>query len=173
MVGPAGFEPAANGLKGRCSTAELRALAGGPGAANPRARGARERAVPGWAGGSVCPWKGVQSTEERVPAMGGGCAGAPAEEGKEGDEGHGGSKVEEPDAASRRLPPQPFGLTVKGSHAASAGLNGVPAPPCAHFLAWKPFAVNAAPIDGWDALLAAARGRCRDRRSPRRDRVRC
>jgi hypothetical protein len=44
-------------------------------------------------------------------------------------------------------------LMAKASHAASAGLNGVPAPPCAPFLAWKPFAVNAAPIDGLDALL--------------------
>ena len=85
--------------------------------------------------------------------MGGGCAGAPAEGGKEGDEGLGGSKDEEPDAASRRLPPQPEGLMAKGSHAASPGLNGEPAPPCAHFLAWKPFAINAAPIDYLDALL--------------------
>jgi len=60
--------------------------------------------------------------------MGGGCAGAPAEGGQEGDEGllgigfadtrgvlkSGGSKVEEPDAASRRLPPQPEGLMAKG-----------------------------------------------------------
>jgi hypothetical protein len=85
--------------------------------------------------------------------MGGGCAGVPAEGGKESDEGLGGSKDEELDAASRRLPPQPEGLMAKASHAASAGLNGVPAPPCAPFLAWKPFAVNAAPIDGLDALL--------------------
>jgi hypothetical protein len=42
---------------------------------------------------------------------------------------------------------------AKGSHAASAVLNGVPAPPCAHFLAWKPFAINAAPIDYLDTLL--------------------
>ena len=41
---------------------------------------------------------------------------------------------------------------AKGSHAASPGLNGVPAPPCAHFLAWKPFAINAAPIDYLDTL---------------------
>jgi hypothetical protein len=113
--------------------------------------------------------------------MGGGCTGAPAEGGrclfvsriaagdteKEGDEGplgigfadtrdvlnFGGSKDEEPDAASRRLPPQPEGLMAKGSHAASPGLNGEPAPPCAHFLAWKPFAINAAPIDYLDTLL--------------------
>jgi len=81
--------------------------------------------------------------------MGGGCTGAPGEGGKEGDEGplgidfvdtrdemkHGGSKDEEPDAASRRLPPQPEGLMAKGFHAASPGLNGEPAPPCARFLA--------------------------------------
>ena len=64
-MGPAGFEPAANGLKGRCSTAELRALAGGARSANPRARGARERAMPGWAGGSVCQWVGLKSTQQR------------------------------------------------------------------------------------------------------------
>src|ERR1035438_8404511 len=85
--------------------------------------------------------------------MGGGCAGAPAEGGKEGDEGLGGPKVEEPDTAYRRLPPQPFGLMSEGSHAASAGLNGVPAPPCARFLAWKPSDINAAPIDCLDTLL--------------------
>ena len=45
---------------------------------------------------------------------------------------------------------------AKGSHAASPGLKGEPAPPCAHFLAWKPFAINAAPIDYLDALLALA-----------------
>jgi len=95
--------------------------------------------------------------------MGGGCTGVPAEGGrylfvsriakgdteKEGDEGplgigfadtrgvlkSGGSKVKEPDAASRRLPPQPEGLMAKGLHAASPGLNGEPAPPCARFLA--------------------------------------
>src|ERR1035438_8552793 len=72
---------------------------------------------------------------------------------KEGDDGLGGSKDEEPDAASRRLPPQPEGLMAKGSHAASAGLNGEPAPPCARLLAWKPFAFNAAPIDYLDTLL--------------------
>src|ERR1035438_1663057 len=99
--------------------------------------------------------------------MGGGCTGVPAEGGrflfvsriaggdteKEGDDGLGGSKDEEPDAASRRLPPQPEGLMAKGSHAASAGLNGEPAPPCARLLAWKPFAFNAAPIDYLDTLL--------------------
>ena len=85
--------------------------------------------------------------------MGGGCTGAPAEGGKESDEGLGGPKVEELDAASRRLPSLPAGLMAKVSHAASAGLNGVPAPPCAHFLAWKPFAINAAPIDCPDTLL--------------------
>ena len=67
--------------------------------------------------------------------MGGGCTGAPAEGGKEGDEGLGGSKDEEPDAASRRLPPQPEGLMAKGLHAVSAGLNGetrtaLHPPPC-------------------------------------------
>jgi hypothetical protein len=67
--------------------------------------------------------------------MGGGCTRAPAEGGKEGDEGLGGSKVEEPDAAYRRLPPQPEGLMAKGFHATSTGLNGEPAPPCARFLA--------------------------------------
>jgi len=81
--------------------------------------------------------------------MGGGCTGVPAEGGQEGDEGplgigfadtrgvlkSGGSKDEEPDAAYRRLPPQPEGLMAKGSHAASPGLNGEPAPPCARFLA--------------------------------------
>ena len=93
--------------------------------------------------------------------MGGGCTGAPAEGGKEGDEGPGGSKVKEPDAASRRLPPQPEGLMAKGPHAVSAGLartygprgfapaigytdaalfasrmvNGEPTPPCAPLLA--------------------------------------
>ncbi len=87
--------------------------------------------------------------------MGGGCAGAPAEGDKEGDEGLGGSKDEEPDAVSRRLSPQPEGLMAKGSHAASPGLNGEPAPPCARFLAWKPFAINAAPIDYLDALLGS------------------
>ena len=101
--------------------------------------------------------------------MGGGCAGVPAEGGiylfvsriakgdteKEGGEGLGGSKDEKPDAASRRLPPQPGGLMAKGSHATSADLNGEPAPPCAHFLAWKPFAVNAAPIDYFDTLLVS------------------
>ena len=112
--------------------------------------------------------------------MGGGCTGAPAEGGKEGDEGLGGSKDEAPDTASRRLPPQPEGLMAKGSHAASAVLarasgprglapaigcadaalfaarmvNGEPAPPCAHFLAWKPFAINAAPIDYLESLLS-------------------
>jgi hypothetical protein len=104
--------------------------------------------------------------------MGGGCTGAPAEGDKEDDEGSlgigfadtrdilnsGGSKDEEPDAVSRRLPPQPEGLTAKGSLAASPGLNGEPAPPCAHFLAWKPFAVNAAPIDGQDTLLTLGYG---------------
>jgi len=84
--------------------------------------------------------------------MGGGGTGAPAEGGQEGDEGLGGSKGEEPDAASRWLPPQPGGLMAKSSHAASPGLNGEPAPPCARFLAWKPFAINAAPIDYLDAL---------------------
>ena len=54
--------------------------------------------------------------------MGGGCTGAPAEGGEEGNEGPGGSKDEEPDAASRRLPPQPEGLRAKGSPAASPGL---------------------------------------------------
>jgi len=121
--------------------------------------------------------------------MGGGCTGVPAEGGrylfvsriakgdteKEGDEGplgigfadtrgvlkSGGSKVKEPDAASRRLPPQPEGLMAKGPHAVSAGLartygprgfapaigytdaalfasrmvNGEPTPPCAPLLA--------------------------------------
>jgi hypothetical protein len=95
--------------------------------------------------------------------MGEGCTGAPAEGGrylfvsiiaigdteKEGDEGplgigfadtrdvmnSGGSKDEVPDAAYRRLPPQPEGLMAKGLHAASPGLNGEPAPPCARFLA--------------------------------------
>jgi hypothetical protein len=43
-------------------------------------------------------------------------------------------------------------LSAKGSHAASAGLNGDPAPPCAPFLAWKPFALNAASADYLDAL---------------------
>ena len=99
--------------------------------------------------------------------MGGGCAGAPAEGGKEGDEGLlgigcadtrdklklGGSKEEEPDVASRRLPPQPEGLMAKGSHVVSGRLNGEPAPPCAPFLTWKPFAINAAPIDYLDTLL--------------------
>ena len=42
---------------------------------------------------------------------------------------------------------------AKGSPAASPGLNGEPAPPRARFLAWKPFAVNAAPIDYLDTLL--------------------
>ena len=88
--------------------------------------------------------------------MRGGCTGAPAEGGKEGDEGLGGSKDEEPDAASRRLPPQPEGLMAKGSHSASPGLNGEPAPPCAHFLAWKPFAINAAPTHYLDTLLDPA-----------------
>ena len=87
--------------------------------------------------------------------MGGGCTGAPAEGGKEGDEGLGGSKDEEPDAASRWLPPQPEGLMAKGPHAASPGLNGEPAPPCARFLAWNPFAINAAPIDYLDTLLGS------------------
>ncbi|WLT33204.1 hypothetical protein [Geothrix sp. PMB-07] len=78
-----------------------------------------------------------------------GRTGAPAEGGKESDEGplgigfadtrdeliSGGPKVEELDAASRRLPPLPEGLLAKGIHAASPGLNGEPAPPCAHFLA--------------------------------------
>jgi hypothetical protein len=67
--------------------------------------------------------------------MGGGCTGAPAEGGKEGDEGFGSSKDEEPNAAYRRLPRQPEGLMEKGFHAASPGLNGEPAPPCARFLA--------------------------------------
>ena len=107
--------------------------------------------------------------------MGGGCTGAPAEGGKEGERGSssasrrrvggtrsvpsagglGGSKDEESDAASRwkhwpwlamqarstalkryaiARVPQPEGLMAKGSHAASAGLNGEPAPPCARFL---------------------------------------
>ena len=87
--------------------------------------------------------------------MGGGCTGAPAEGGKESDESLGGPKVEELDVASRRLPSKPEGLMAKGSHAASAGLNGVPAPSCAPFLAWKPIAINAAPIDNLDTLLAA------------------
>ena len=47
--------------------------------------------------------------------MGGGGTGAPAEGDKKGDEGLGGSKVEELDAVSRRLPPQPLGLMAKGS----------------------------------------------------------
>ena len=99
--------------------------------------------------------------------MGGGCAGAPAEGGKEGDKGplgiafgdtrdrlrFGGPKVEEPDEASRKLPPQPEGLMAKASHAASAGLNGEPAPPCARFLACEPFDINAAPIDYLNTLL--------------------
>jgi len=99
--------------------------------------------------------------------MGGGCTGAPTEGGQEGDEGllgigfadtrgvlkAGGSKVEEPDAASRRLPPQPEGLMAKGPHSVSVALNGVPAPPCAHLRAWRPFAINAAPIDYLDGLL--------------------
>ena len=84
--------------------------------------------------------------------MGGGCTGAPAEGGKEGGEGLGGSKVEEPDAASRRLPPQPEGLMAKGPHAVSAGLNGEPAPPCAPLRAWRPFAINAAPTHYLDGL---------------------
>jgi hypothetical protein len=64
--------------------------------------------------------------------MGRGCTGVSAEGGKEGDEGllgigcadtrdtliTGGSKDEEPDAASRRPPPQPKGLMAKGFHAA-------------------------------------------------------
>jgi len=99
--------------------------------------------------------------------MGGGCTGVPAEGGrylfvsriakgdteKEGDAGLGGSKVEEPDAASRRLPPQPEGLMGKGSHTVSGRLNGEPAPPCAPFLVWKPFPINAAPIEYLDRLL--------------------
>ena len=93
--------------------------------------------------------------------MGGGCTEVPAEGGEESDEGFGGPKVEELDAASRRLSPLPEGLRAKGIHAASPGLarvfdprgsapaigfadaalsalrmvNGVPAPPCARFLA--------------------------------------
>ena len=67
--------------------------------------------------------------------MGGGCTEVPAEGGEESDEGLGGPKVEELDAASRRLPPLPEGLRAKGIHAASSGLNGVPAPPFARFLA--------------------------------------
>ena len=93
--------------------------------------------------------------------------------------GLGGSKVEEPDAASRRLPPPPEGLMAKGPHAVSAGLartcgprscapaigcadaalsasrmvNGEPAPPYARLRAWRPFAINAAPIDYLDGLL--------------------
>ena len=67
--------------------------------------------------------------------------------------GLGGSKVEELDAASRRLPPQPEGLMAKGSQVASLGLNGEPTPPCARFLTWKPFAINAASIDYLDTLL--------------------
>lgn len=85
--------------------------------------------------------------------MGGGCAGAPAEGGQEGDAGLGGPKVKEPDAASRELPPQPEGLMAKASHAASAGLNGEPAPPCARILACEPFDINAAPIDYLNTLL--------------------
>ena len=85
--------------------------------------------------------------------MGGGYTEAPAEGGKESDEGLGGPKVEELDAASRRLPPLPGGLMAKGIHAASPGWNGEPAPPCARFLAWTPFAINAAPIDYLDRLL--------------------
>ena len=131
--------------------------------------------------------------------MGGGCTGAPAEGGQEGDGGSGsasrrraggthsvplagglgGSKGEEPDAASRRLPPPPEGLMAKGPQAVSADLartcgprgfapaigcadaalsasrmvNGEPAPPCARLRAWRPFAINAAPIDYLDGLL--------------------
>ena len=65
----------------------------------------------------------------------------------------GGSKGEEPDAATRRLPPQPEGLMAKGPQALSADLNGEPAPPCARLRAWRPFAINAAPVDYLDGLL--------------------
>ena len=42
---------------------------------------------------------------------------------------------------------------AKGSQVASLGLNGEPTPPCARFLTWKPFAINAASIDYLDTLL--------------------
>ena len=89
--------------------------------------------------------------------MGGAALGAPRKPAKEGDAGGSGPTGKEPDAGWRRAPPQPEGLSAKGSHAASAGLNGVPAPPCAHFLAWNPFAINAASADYLDALLEPTR----------------
>lgn len=67
--------------------------------------------------------------------MGGAALEAEAEGGKESDDGLGGSKDEELDAVSRRLPIQPGGLIAKGFHLASVGLNDVRASLCAHFLA--------------------------------------
>ncbi len=99
----------------------------------------------------------------------GGRAGVPAERGKEGDEGplgigfadtrgelkSGGPKNEEPDAASRRLAPQPEGRpqsgcdgSAKGSLAVSARSDDGPASPLTRLRAIKPFALNAEYVDG-------------------------
>ena len=64
----------------------------------------------------------------------------------------GGPKDEELDAAFRGPPPLPEGLMAKGSQTASPGLDGERTPPCARFLAWKPFAINAASIHCSDTL---------------------
>jgi len=86
-----------------------------------------------------------------------GRAGVPAERGKEGDEGLGGPKDEEPDAASRRLAPQPEGLSAKGSLAVSARSDDGPASPLTRLRAIKPFALNAVPGEYLDGLLVWGR----------------
>jgi len=102
----------------------------------------------------------------------GGRAGVPAERGKEGDEGllgigfadtrgelkSGGPKDEEPDAASRRLAPQPEGLSAKGSLAVSARSDDGPASPLTRLRAIKPFALNAVPAEYVDGLLERLKG---------------
>jgi hypothetical protein len=104
------------------------------------------------------------------PSISRGRAGAPAERGKEGDEGplgigfadtrdktiSGGSKDEEPDAASRWLPPQPEGLSAKGSLAVSARSDDEPASPLTRLRAIEPSALNAAPGEYLDGLLGVS-----------------
>lgn len=81
-----------------------------------------------------------------------GLAGVPAKQGKEGDEGLGGPKDEEPDAASRRLAPQPKGLSAEGSLAVSARSDDGPASPLTRLRAIKPSALNAVPGEYLDGL---------------------
>jgi len=87
------------------------------------------------------------------PSISRGRAGVAAERGQEGDEGLGGSKDEESDAASRQLPPQPEGLSAKGPLAVLARSDDGIASPLTRLRAIEPFALNATPGEYLDGLL--------------------